>query len=156
MARRFRLLLGWAMAVRCRFAPALYPAALTLARGWGTILRAHLSAADFPVFPRSVTAKEIGPPLVAQAFAAGSFPATDCPSSPVADLFRFRIGLAAVAVRLFAAADLDPDPAVVAGLVFADLAAVAVVAVADSGCLACPSAVVTGKGRVVVPVPFCF
>src|SRR4029453_5425446 len=151
MARRFRPLAGSAMAVRCRFGPGLYRGGLTLARGWGTILRPHPFAADLLVFPGWVTAKEIRPPLVARAFAAGSFPRTGCPSSAVVDLFRSRIVLVIAAVRLFAAA--GPDPSVVCA---ACLAVAGFVAAAGSGCPVCPSAAATGKGRVVAPVAFCF
>ena len=149
---RLRLLPGSAMAVRCRFAPALYPVALTRARGWGTILRPRPFAADLPVFPGSVTAKEIRPPWLVRAFAAGFLPGTGRPSSAVVGLFRSRIGLVIVAVRLFAA---DPDPAVVA-VVSAGLAVAGFAGVADSCCPVCPFAAVTGKGRVVAPVAFCF
>src|SRR4029453_18235356 len=117
MARRFRPLAGSAMAVRCRFGPGLYRGGLTLARGWGMILRPHPFAADLLVFPGWVTAKEIRPPLVARAFVAGFFPGIGClfsafsfpwivfSFSSVFDLFRSRIFLVIAAVRLFAAAD---------------------------------------------------
>src|SRR6266516_7034273 len=98
MARRFRLLPDSATAVRCRFAPALYPGALTPARGWGRILRPRLFAVDLPVFPRSVTAKEIRPPLVAPTFAACCLPGTGRLFSGFVDPFRCQIGLVIAAV----------------------------------------------------------
>ena len=107
-------------------------------RGWGKILRPRLFAFALPVFAGPVTAKEIRLPLVARAFAVGSFPGTDRSSSALVDLSRSRIGLVIAA----------------AGLVFAGF--VRLSRIADSGCLACPSAVVTAKGRAAAPVAFCF
>ena len=120
-------------------------------RGWGKILRPRLFAFALPVFAGPVTAKEIRLPLVARAFAVGSFPGTDRSSSALVDLFRSRIGLVIAAVRLFAAAG-PPDPAAVvavAGFVVAGSAA-------DSVCPVCPAAAAMEKGRVVAPVAFCF
>src|SRR4030095_794432 len=156
MAQRFRPLRGSAMVVRRRLVPALDPGVLTLARGLGTIRRADLFAADFLVFPDSVMAREIHPPLVARAFAAGSFPGTGCPSSAVVDPFRPRIGLVIVAVRLFAAAGPDPAAAVVVAAGLAVACLVRLSRIAGSDCPVCPSAAATGKGRVVARVVFCF
>src|SRR5437870_13821913 len=87
--------------------------------------------------------------VVADFFAARSLPGIDRSSLPF-DLCHSQIGLVtadlsiAVAVGLFVVA--GPDPA----------AGFAAAAVVDSACLACSSAAVTGKGRVVALLVFCF
>src|SRR5437667_10465515 len=139
MARRFHPLPDSATAVRCRFAPALYPGALTSARGRGRILRPRRFAVALPVFPRSATAKEIRPALVAPTFAARCLPGTGRPSAALVDPFRCQIGLVIAAAAGF----------VVSGFVRLSR-------IADSACPVCPSAAVMGKGRVVALVAFCF
>lgn len=94
--------------------------------------------------------------VVADFFAARSLPGIDRSSLPF-DLCHSQIGLVtadlsiAVAVGLFVVA--GPDPAAGFAFVVAGFAAAAVV---DSACLACSSAAVTGKGRVVALLVFCF
>jgi len=130
-------------------------------------VRPAMVKADCPAASqRPVREKGSRQAVVADFFAARSLPGIDRSSLPF-DLCHSQIGFVtadlsiAAAVGLFAVA--GPDPVAVAGfaaVAVAGFAAVVVVgfaaAVVDSACFACSSAAVTGKGRVVALLAFCF
>ena len=121
-------------------------------------VRPAMVKADCPAASqRPVREKGSRQAVVADFFAARSLPGIDRSSLPF-DLCHSQIGFVtadlsiAAAVGLFAVA--GPDPVAVAG--FAAVVAGFAAAVVDFACLACSSAAVTGKGRVVALLAFCF
>lgn len=119
-------------------------------------VRPAMVKADCPAASqRPVREKGSRQAVVADFFAARSLPGIDR-SSLLFDLCHSQIGFVtadlsiAAAVGLFAVA--GPDLAAGFAVVAAGFAA----AVVDSACLACSSAAVTGKGRVVALLAFCF
>src|SRR5882724_3348068 len=122
-------------------------------------VRPAMVKADCPVASqRPVREKGSRQAVVVDFFAARSLPGIDRSSLPF-DLCHSQIGFVtadlsiAAAVGLFAVAGPDPVAGFAAVVVVGFAAAAAVV---DSACLACSSAAVTGKGRVVALLAFCF